>query len=36
MEYIESCWFAVAEIPEDINPLINPVIGKFKRGDLIS
>jgi 8-oxo-dGTP pyrophosphatase MutT (NUDIX family) len=34
-EHMEWCWFAVAEIPEDVNPLINPVIEKFKRGDLI-
>lgn len=34
-EHTHWCWFAAAEIPEDVNPLIIPVIDKFKRGNLI-
>jgi len=34
-EHTEWLWFPEAELPEDLNPLIIPVIEKFKRGDLI-
>jgi 8-oxo-dGTP pyrophosphatase MutT (NUDIX family) len=34
-EHTEWCWFTAAGIPEKINPLIIPVMEKFKHGDLI-
>jgi 8-oxo-dGTP pyrophosphatase MutT (NUDIX family) len=34
-EHTQWCWFTVDEIPEDVNPLIIPVIQKFKRGNFV-
>jgi 8-oxo-dGTP pyrophosphatase MutT (NUDIX family) len=33
-EHTEWGWFAAADIPADLNPLIVPIIKKYTRGDL--